>query len=188
MSAWELPTSLSISGVDWQIRTDFRTILDILQYFSNPNYESDEQWEICLRILYRDFEQMPAEQYQEAANKAIEFIDMGIADDGIKKPHTMDWEQDAPMIIPAVNRVMGVEVRALEYMHWWTFMGAYMEIGESVFSNIVSIRSKMARGKRLEKYEKEFYRENKALVDIKKRYTEAELKEKEALMKMLDGK
>ena len=54
----------------------------------------------------------------------------------------MDWEQDAPIIIPSVNRVLGKEIRALPYLHWWTFMGAYMEIGESLFSQVVSLRKK----------------------------------------------
>lgn len=188
MSAWELPTSLNISGVDWQIRTDFRAILDALMYFNDPEYEEDEKWLICLNILYIDFDNMPSEYYGEAAERAIKFIDMDLPEEKTKKPRTMDWEQDAAIIIPAVNRVLGTEVRALEYMHWWTFLGAYMEIGESVFSNIIGIRSKKAKGKRLEKWEQEFYRENRHLVDIQTKYTEAEKEEKEAILKMLDGK
>ena len=106
MIAWELPESLCVGGQEWKIRTDFRAILDIIRYFADPEYEADESWLICLTILYIDFDDMPPEMYQEACEKAIEFIDMGIKDDGKKKPHTMDWEQDAPIILPAVNRVV----------------------------------------------------------------------------------
>lgn len=187
MSAWDLPTSLSISGVDWQIRTDYRAILDILKYFGDPDYEEDEQWIICLTILYEDFEKMPLSLYEEAMKKAVDFIDMGISDK-TKKPRVMDWEQDAPIIIPSVNRVLGKETRALEYLHWWTFMGAYMEIGESLFSQILHMRIKKTKGKRLEKWEKEFYQENKALIELKPKYTEEELRKKEALERMLDRK
>lgn len=166
MSAWELPTCLNVGGENWDIRTDFRAILDILKYFSDPEYELDEQWEICLAILYKDYESMPYHLHGEAAEKAIEFIDMGMKDDGKRKPHTMDWEQDAAVIIPSVNRVLGKEVRSLDYLHWWSFLGAYMEIGESLFSQILNIRLKKAKKKNLEKWEQEFYRENKSLIDL----------------------
>ena len=55
MSAWELPQSLTVGNKDWTIRSDFRVALDILKYFDDPNYEEDEQWMICLDILFEDF-------------------------------------------------------------------------------------------------------------------------------------
>lgn len=78
------------------------------------------------------------------------------------------------MIIAPINRIAGCEVRALEYLHWWTFMSYYREIGDCLFSQVVSIRDKKARGKTLEKQEKEFYRRNRDLIDLKTTYTEAE--------------
>lgn len=190
MSAWELPTSLQVGSKDLKIRTDFRVILDILKYFNNPEYEPDEQWEICLRIIFTDevFETLTAIEIQEAMQQAMWFIDMGMEDDGKLKPRVMDWEQDAQIIIPSVNRVVGKEIRAIEYMHWWTFLGAYMEIGESLFSQVLSIRMKKAKGKKLEDWEQEFYRENKHLVKLQQKYTEEEQAEKEKLLRMLEGK
>ena len=41
MTAYELPTSLNISGVDFYIRTDFRAIIDILIAQNDP--ELDKQ-------------------------------------------------------------------------------------------------------------------------------------------------
>jgi len=190
MSAWDLPTSLSVGGKELQIRTDYRAILDILKCFSDPDFEADEQWEVCLRILFTDriFENFSSEEMQEAMEMASWFIDMGMKDDGKVKPRTMDWEQDASVIIPSVNRVIGKEIRALEYLHWWTFLGAYMEIGESLFSQILSIRIKKSKGKKLEKWEREFYKENKHLIDMQIRYTEEEKEEKAELIKILDGR
>lgn len=185
MSAWELPVSLNVGGHNWKIRTDFRAILDILKYFDDPEYEPDERWLICLDILYEDFDNMPQNLWDEAAEKAIDFIDMGIKDDGKRKPHTVDWEFDAPVILPAINKVLGTEVRATPYMHWWTFLGAYMEIGESLFSQIVGIREKKAKHKKLEKYEQEFYNANRKLVDIPKHYTEEEREQLKNLEKWL---
>lgn len=185
MSVWELPTSLEVGGVGYSIRSDFRAILDILKYYDDPDYEPDERALVCLMILFPDFEEIPQEHYGEALEKACEFIDAGQTPNGKPSPKLMDWEQDAPVIIPAINRVMGQEIRSVPYMHWWTFLGAYMEIGECLYANIVSIRSKKAKGKKLEKYEKDFYKENKKLIDFEKKYSEEEIKERERLNALL---
>lgn len=185
---WKLPTSLVVGGEEWKIRTDFRAVLDILKYFADPDYEQDEKWAICLDILYEDFEQMPHYLHEESAKQAVEFIDMGIRDDGKQKPTLMDWEKDAPIIIPSVNRVVGREVRAMQYMHWWTFLGAYMEIGESLFSQIISIRAKRAKGKKLEKWEQDFLKENKELIELKRKKPERSAEEKAALDELFGRK
>lgn len=187
MEVWELPTSIVVGGIKYDIRTDFRAILDILKTFNDPEFENDEKWIVALTILYIDFDEMPPQDYEEAREKAIEFIDMGIKDDGKKKPHVMDWEHDAQVIIPSVNRVLGKEIRAMQYLHWWTFLGTYMEIGESLFSQILNIRIKNAKGKKLDDWERDFYRENKNLIDLDVKYTEEELAERERLNALLNG-
>ena len=50
---------------------------------------------------------------------------------------------------------------------------------------LVSIRDKLRRGKKLEAWEKDFYRENKQRVDMKKRYSQQELQQQEMLRRML---
>ena len=175
MTPWKLPTSLEVGGVGYSIRTDFRDVLYLIGIFTDPEYEADEKAAICLQVLYENWEDIPPELCSEALERAVDFIDMGAQKDGGRQqPHLMDWEQDAHLIIPAVNRVLGQEVRAVEYLHWWTFLGAYMEIGESVFSQVLSIRQKLSEGKKLEKHERAFYRKNRSTVDLKTKYTEAE--------------
>ncbi len=172
MNVWSFPTSLNIGGVEYEIRTDYRVVLDLLIALNDPELSDSDnkmsaymQSRVILEIMIPDCENIPQEHIQEALDKVAEFIDMGIGDDS-KKPKTMDWEQDAPIIIPAINKVLNKEIRAEKYMHWWTFLGAYMEIGEGLFSNIIHIRQKKAKGKRLEKWELDFYKENKSLIDF----------------------
>ena len=43
-----------------------------------------------------------------------------------------------------------------------------------MFAQIVAIRNKKARGKKLDKVEQEFYQRNRELVELKTRYTDAE--------------
>ena len=174
-SAWEFPTSLNIGGIDYAIRTDYRAVLDLFAALNDPECfgETEEETNlihanIILRIMFPNCDNIPAEHIQEALDKAAEFIDMGIAENR-KKPKTMDWEQDATILIPAINKVLNCEIRAEKHIHWWTFLGAYMEIGESLFSNIIHIRQKKQKGKKLEKWEQDFYNENKSLIDFKQK-------------------
>lgn len=186
-SAWEFPTSLNIGGVNYEIRTDYRAVLDLFTALADPELtDSDPQMtaymqsRVILEIMFPDCDSIPTEHIQEALDKVSEFIDMGISDDR-KKPKTMDWEQDAPILIPAINKVLNCEIRAQKYMHWWTFLGAYMEIGEGLFSNVIHIRQKKAKGKKLEKWEQDFYRENKSLIDFQQKTKRSE--EEQALLR-----
>ena len=169
MTAYELPTSLNISGVDFSIRTDFRAIIDILIAMNDPELDEQAKAVVMLQILFENWQSIPAECLDEACQKASGFIDCGQSDDDPNKPkpRLMDWEQDFPMIIAPINRVAGQDVRALPYMHWWTFVGYYMEIGDCTFSTILDIRRKLRKHKKLEKWEREYYDENRELIDFK---------------------
>ena len=190
MTAYELPTSLNISGVDFSIRTDFRAIIDILIAQNDPNLNEYGKVEVMLKILYENWQDIPPEHLEEACKKACEFIDCGQKDENPNKPkpRLMDWEQDGDMIVPAVNKIAGTEVRATPYMHWWTFFSYFMEVGESLFSTVLGIRSKKAHGERLDKWEKKFYHDNKNLIDIKTRLSEEEQAYKDKLNEMLNLK
>lgn len=160
--------------------------MDLLTAFSDKEMlgESEEETNIIrallvLNILFID--EVKPEDQNEAIKKAIEFIDMGIESSrDVKKPTLMDWDQDAPLIIPAINKVLGREIRADKYMHWWTFLSAYMEIGECSFTHIINIRDKKAKGKKLEKWELEYIQEHKDIVLLKEKFTEKEQLEREA--------
>ena len=182
-----LPTSLVIKGNKWKIRTDYRDVLNIFCAFNDSELTKKEKLIVCLTILYIDFPKMENDMYEEAYKQAELFFNCGRKDEDSQKnvPKLMDWEQDESIMFAAVNKVAGMEVRACEYMHWWTFMSYYMGINESLFSEVINIREKKAKGKKLEKYEKEFYQKNKSLVDFKKVYSDEEIKENKELEELL---
>lgn len=185
MSGYELPTSLNVSGVDYSIRTDFRAVLDVLKAMNDSDLDDQCKTIVLIRIIYKNYKDIPLENFFEAYEKACEFIDCGQKDDGRKHPKTVDWEQDAKIIVPAVNSVAHTEIRALPYLHWWTFFGYFMEIRESLFSSVLHIRQKKTSGKRLEKWERDFYKENKKLIDFEKTDSEEIKKEKDSIMKWI---
>lgn len=182
---FDLPTSVSFGGREWEINTDYRDILSILMAFEDVELSDAEKGYVCLCNFYPDFEQIPKEHLQAAYDAAIEFIDHGSADDKKPSKKTMDWSQDAPLIFPAVNHVAGFEVRSAEYIHWWTFLGYFMEIKDSTYSTVLSLRQKKARGKKLEKYEQEYWKNNRGICELRRRETEEDKAEKARLEALL---
>lgn len=171
---WGLPTSVEINGADYEVRTDFREILDICAACSDPELSGEEKTAVVLSIFFKDVDSLPPEYWREGVEMCFWFINGGVSNESSKSPRLMDWEQDFPYICGPVNRVLGEEVRAVEYMHWWTFLAAYMEIGDCTFAQVVRIRDHLARGKPLDKQDRIWYRQNRHLVDFQKKYTSAE--------------
>lgn len=176
MNAYDLPKKIIVSGNEYAIESDYRVIIDILIAMADPDLNDLEKQEVMFRIIYPDYQLIPPEAKTEACQKAVDFIDYDLPP-GKPKPKTMDWQQDGPIIIPAVNKIAGTEVRALPYLHWWTFLGYFMEIQDGLASQVWAIRQKRAKGKKLEKWEKEFERNNPELVKLKRVYSEEQQKE-----------
>jgi hypothetical protein len=174
----QLPKSLNIRGNNYDIRTDYRTILLIFEAYGDPDLTLQEKTVVMLQCLYDKFEAIPESDYEEAIDKAVWFMDGGKDLDDIKDTKkVIDWAHDEQLIFPAVNKVAGYETRSAEYLHWWTFLGFFNEIGEGLFSTVISIRQKKNKGKKLERYEQDFYRENKKLIDLAVKYTKEEHEE-----------
>ena len=181
----ELPKSLSVNNIEYDIRSDFRDILKIVCAFNDPELENEEKIYVCLCILYEDFDGIPKSDYEAAFKAALDFIDAGAKGDNKKSPRTMDWEQDENIMFPALNKVAGFETRTADYVHWWTFVGYFMEISEGVFSHVLSLRGKKAKNKKLEKWEREYWQANKDICVLKPKLTAEEQEAKDRLNAML---
>ena len=92
---------------------------------------------------------------------------------------------DAQLIIADVNKVAGQEIRAVPYLHWWTFLSWFHAISQGQLSTLVAIRDKLSRGQPLERWEKEFYAQNKKKVDLQPRLSQREREEKQRLQALL---
>ena len=183
MTGWELPTCAVIGGKTYQIHADFRDVLEIFMYLDDPELPEYLRWQIALALFFE--EKIPEQHRQEAMEYLSAFISCGREGRKRPGPKLLDWEQDATMIVADVNKVAGQEVRALPFLHWWTFLSWFNAIGQGQLSTVVSIREKLQTGKKLDKWERDFYRENKQLVDMKKRYSPQELEEQARLKKLL---
>lgn len=167
---YELPITVEVAGKSYKIRNgaDYRTIIGVISLCEDPELTKEERTVSALIVFYEDINELEdifevfGENTKDAMDAMLKFISYDYDDDlaSSAKVKLIDWVQDENLIIAGINSVAKTEVRALEYLHWWTFLSYYMSIGESALSTVVSIRNKIAKGKKLEKYEKEFRREN----------------------------
>lgn len=173
MTGWELPTALTVGGREYRINADYRDILEVIAYLQNEDALTGRY--VALALFYEDFDTMPREDHPQAMEELARFIDLGEEpEEGPSPPKTIDWEQDRTVIVSEINKVAGLEVRSLPFLHWWTFMGWFGAIGEGQLSTVVAIREKLRKGKKLEPWEREYYQQNRGRVDFKRKYTAGE--------------
>jgi len=182
---YDIPTSIEVNGQSYAIQNqgDYRMVLDCFvalsdedldvqirifsaliifyAYFSEdiPDDIEDEnaRFEICMKRL----NELDTDTLEQLIKQMYVFFNCGdYQEDEKKSPKLIDWKEDSQLICSAINKVSGQEIRSVPYMHWWTFMGYYLAIGESPLASIVSIRHKIITGEKLEKYERKFQHEN----------------------------
>lgn len=177
---YELPTSITIEDRQYQITNngDYRVILDCFSALSDNELSEDEQVLASLLIFYNEFadlDDLPddPELRNQLITEMCKFFNCGQEDIGASTSQkVIDWESDSTIVAAAINNVAHTEIRSIPYCHWWTFMGYYLSVGESVLSTVVSIRDKLNRGKELEKWEKEFKANNPQYFNWKKKSKE----------------
>lgn len=177
---WDLPQSLNIAGTDYKIRSDYRNALLIFSAFNDPEMDDYEKQFVMLDCIYCDFETTHKGHIKEMTDKAVWFLDGG--DIPVTKKaaaKVIDWDQDAKMLFSAVNKVAGKEIRLEPYLHWWTFLSLFTEMGECMYSTVINIRQKKAECRKLDKWEQELYKKNKELFDIKEKLSEKEIAERQ---------
>ena len=174
MSAYELPTSIDVDGIEYKITEggDYRVVLDCFAALSDVELTVQERMISCLLIFYEQFntiedvmtcanlEKLVLQMYAFFNCSKMHRKDKETDSSSSNKHILIDWEEDAQLICSAINKVAGTEIRALKYLHWWTFMAYYMAVDHSLLNVIASIRDKILRGKPLEKAERQFRAEN----------------------------
>ncbi|MCI8332855.1 MAG: hypothetical protein HFE78_08540 [Clostridiales bacterium] len=169
-----LPKSLDISGLSFEIYTDFRDILVIMEAFEDPSLTYQDKVYVTISNLYREPLPNNIDTF-DAYKKALWFLNGGNeSDNDVDASRLMSWSQDFSLLAPAIDKVAGEEVREKSYLHWWTFLGYYQEIGDCVFSNYIAIRYKLQKGIPLNKQEKEILRNNRSDVLLRTQLSENE--------------
>lgn len=166
---YRLPTKVIVNDLEFNIRErgDFRMVLDCFKALQDEELSEDYRVLASLLIFYNELNDVEdLREYEQHLDTLVKemykFINGGEENSpGAERDTTLvDWEQDSQLVCAAINNVANQEIRAVEYLHWWTFLGYYMSIGQSVLSTVVSIRDKIAHHKKLEDWEKDFKKNN----------------------------
>ena len=165
---YEIPTTIVIDDMEFPIRCrgDYRMVLDCFSCLNDFDLDKQERLYAALIIFYEDFNDlsdffgMDKDLISKLIKEMYNFMQCEETPMHSMPYKVIDWEKDSQLVCSAVNKIAHVEVRSVEYLHWWTFMGYFSEVGESVLSTVVNIRNKIKRGKKLEKYEREFKAHN----------------------------
>lgn len=176
---YSLETSIQINQVSFNIRNkgDYRMVLDCFEALNDTELTELERLYSALIIFYEDFNCVEDFPNREILTQLIHaMFDFFNQHEDIQSNtqdiRVIDWDKDSNLISSAINKVAGQEIRSLEYLHWWTFLGYYMAIGECLLSSVVSIRYKSIKGEKLEKHEKKFKQDNPQYFNIDFRTTE----------------
>lgn len=178
---YSLQTSVQVGQESFHIRNDgdYRMILDCFEAMNDKDLSELERMYVAVAIFYDEFEDADAvlqrgDIIDNLYKGMIDFINCGETEreSNTRNYKVIDWQKDSNLICSAINNVAKTEIRALDYLHWWTFMGYYNAIGECTLSNIVSIRYKTAKGEKLEKYEKKFKQDNPEYFNLDMRSAE----------------
>lgn len=191
---YDLPSFVLIEGKKFEIKTDWRNIIDIFECFNDSELTMMEKTDCLLDLFYKNYEEIP--NVEEALRYLILFIN---GNKKISEEETSsnaetplilyDWQKDLPLIIPPINKILGFDIREKKHLHWFTFLGAFYEIGECAFKTYVDIRYKLAKRKKLEDYEKEIYRNHKSEIEIKQNIPQYDnFDEEDILMKFAKQK
>lgn len=186
LSPWSLPDALYFGGRAHEINGDYRDILEIFSYFQDPDLPDFLKWQIALGLFYK--ESIPRKLQVQAAEAMTEFLNCGSAEDNAPVRPLLDWQQDAPLIAADINKTAGLEIRALPFLHWWTFLGYFQAIGEGQLSAVVGIREKLRRGQKLTDWEQTYYREHPGRIRMRQHLSREEKAEREQLQALLDRK
>lgn len=192
---YSLQTSVEIGQESFKIRQkgDFRMILDLFEAMNDSELSEFERLYTTLIIFYEDFNSIGdvenhADILEDLYKSMMKFVNNGEdeRESNTQNYRVLDWQKDSNLICSAINNVAKTEIRALDYLHWWTFLGYYNAIGECTLSNIVSIRYKIARNEKLEKHEKKFRQDNPEYFNIDMR-TAQQKADDEYLRKLWEG-
>ena len=184
LSPWLLPRQAVFGDKTYALQADFRDVLEIIAYLQDPDLPEFIRWQIALALFYEPA--VSPEHSHGAMEYLAWFLTGGCPESDRPGPKLLDWQQDAPAIVSDVNKAAGQEIRALPFLHWWTFLSWFHAMGEGQVSTLVALRDKLRRGKKLEPHEQEFYRRNRSRILLRPEETPEELAQKEALRRLLD--
>ena len=178
-----LPTSIFVSGKEYPVNSDFRACVRIMVMFEDLELTDQEKNTLLYDMLF------PAEKpeaNEESMRAIMEFLNCGkSSEESSYHPKTYSLEKDAQYIHSAIRQTYGIDLGAVEYMHWWEFVAYLMDIGEDcLLCRMIALRSRYYEGK-LSQEEKRYWAQNRALLEVPQPQSDEEVAAEDEFLRLL---
>lgn len=188
------PTTLNVCGKEFEIRTDYR---DVLNYESLVKADASEL--NIIRAVDEMFLHNDLIMTADCLNAAIQclnwFISCGEEQKiqrpsnavlGINKNRPFEFEKDGALIYSAFIQSYDMDLYEIPYLHWWKFNALLSDVDkDSRFAKVMEYRTIDLKNKNLSKEQKKLYSALQSYYKI----TEGRTKEEEDFIKaLLEGR
>lgn len=136
------PTAVEISGREYPVRWSFRTGLRFERLIRDGCIPERQKMALAYHLYYPEY----PEDVQAGLEKILWFWGCGRAPrqktgaQGGKAAY--DFEQDAPLIYAAFMADYGIDLEAVEGLHWWKFCALLAALRpENLFCRVVEARN-----------------------------------------------
>lgn len=141
-----LPETVTVSGNEYNIRTDFRIAMMFEILMQDDSLEPKDKTRKALRLFY---EKVPRD-LEGAVNAILWFYKCGREENPQKKKmaakrsktkvYSFDYDDD--YIYAAFMSQYGIDLQDIEYMHWWKFRAMFNSLDSTnQFVKIMEYRS-----------------------------------------------
>lgn len=160
-----LPESVEIDGREYEINSDYRVCLRIMEAFEDNELAPAEKQAVMLELLYPE---MP-EDIAAACTMGLKFLNCGeeAAGAAAEAPERLySLTKDARYIFTGILQTHGIDVERIDKLHWWKFCYLFMDLREDCFfSKIIYYRTQHQKGK-LTPEEREYYDANRSVFEL----------------------
>lgn len=174
--SYDLPTSIWVGDNEFEIwkKGDYRAIIPVLSVFHDPDLGineimGDEHTLVTLALFFdldspEEVEKIFGSNIKEAYDNMCTFIDCGAVESNPLKVRLYDWDVHKIPLVGAISAIAGFPILEIPYMHWYSFMSYFNQMGEGMFHTICSINWKLHKRIKLEKWEREFEQQHPDLI------------------------
>ena len=127
-----LPSEVTVGGVEFKIRSDFRTSILFEQLMFDSTIEDNEKIALALELYYSDeISRINNANIDEAIEKMLWFFTGGKEKEGSTKKtssnikRVYDYEYDDDYIYSAFMTQYGIDLNRIKYLHWWKFRALF---------------------------------------------------------------
>lgn len=175
---------------EWQgypIDSDFQTGIQIFWILNDDDLSNREKLTQCREFLFPESAPRTANEIWSAVMWFLNGWNTDNLPKGKVEAPVMSYQKDQWRIWVAFKRQYSIDLN-MDKVHFWCFMALLRNLDECSFTQVIDIRSKKITPK-MSKEERKWYKEMKAMYDlkdsrVKREYTEEEVAKIDAFDEM----